>query len=181
VDFAHLVLRVVRKVAAAAALLAAAAPAFGCGYHQGVGQERSLMNLAYPQALHVQTAVWKAQLSGHLERADVGALRVNLLLAQLRAHLADSPAMARPNVTVVLLGPMLWSRYQPDDGGVRLAVHVDGPEQGDVVLVTEAPVLKALIEERLSTRNALESGLLRVYGKKEDAEAAVRWFAGPSH
>ena len=180
-DFADLVQPVLKKVASAAALLALAAPAFACGYHGGVAQERGMMNLAYPQSLHVPTAVWKAQLGGRLERGELGALRVNLLLAQLRAHFAASPAMARPNVTVVLLGPMLWSRYQPDDGGVRLAAHVDGPGQGDVVLVTEAPVVKALLEERLSVRGALDSGLLRVYGKSEDAEAALLWLEGPPH
>jgi hypothetical protein len=181
VDFAGLVQPVLKKAASAAALLALAAPAFGCGYHGGVAQERSLVNLAYPQALHVHTAVWKAQLGGRLERGDPGAFRVNLLLAQLRAHLAAAPAMARPSVTLVLLGPMLWTRYQSDTGGVRVSVHVDGPEPGDVVLVTEAPVVKALLEERLSVRDALDSGLLRVYGTAEDAGAAVRWLAGPPH
>jgi hypothetical protein len=140
-----------------------------------------MMNLAYPQALHVHTAVWKAQLGGRLERDELGALRVNLLLSQLRAHLAAFPASARPNLTLVLLGPMLWSRYQPDGGGVRLSVHVDGPGKGDVVLVTEAPVVKALLEERLSAREALDSGLLRVYGNAEESAAAMRWLEGPSH
>ncbi len=180
-DFADLVQPVLKKVASAAALLALAAPAFACGYHGGVAQERSLMNLAYPQSLHVHTAVWKAQLGGRLERDELGALRVNFLLAQLRAHLAASPAMARPTVTVVLLGPMLWTRYQPDASGVRVSVHVDGPEPGDVVLVTEAPVLKALLEERLSARDALNSGLLRLYGTVEDADDAVRWLEGSPH
>ena len=149
-DFADLVQPVLKKAVWAALL--AAAPAFACGYHGGVAQERSLMNLAYPQALHVHTAVWQAQLGGRLERAELPYIKVAFLLNELRPHLAA-------NASVVLLTPMLWTSYRPE--GVR--VHAEGPAEGDVVVVTEAVVVKAIVEGRLSMADALAGGMVRIY------------------
>jgi hypothetical protein len=136
------------------ALLAAAAPAVAaCGFHDDVALERGTLNWSYPAALHVRTAVWRAQREELIGRDELPYMKVVFLLNQLRPHL---PA---PRTTVVLVTPMLWTSYRPE--GVR--VHAEGPAQGDVVLVTEALVVKAIVEHRLSMADALAGGMVRVY------------------
>jgi hypothetical protein len=163
----------------AALLFAASSSAVACGFHDAVTVQRGVMNWAYPESLHVRTAVWQAQLGGRLERSELTYLGTTLLLNQLKAHLAASASSVRPNVTVVLLGPMLWSRYQPDGAGVRLSLHVDGPVEGDVVLVTEAPVVKAIVDERLSVRDALALGVVKLYGGAAASQSVVAWLSPP--
>ncbi len=135
-----------------AALAAAAPAAFACGFHDEVMLQRGLMNWIYPESLQVRTAVWREQQAGRLERDELPYMKVALLLNQLRARLAQ-------NASVVLLTPMLWTRYRPE--GVR--VHAEGPAPGDAVVVTEASVVKAIVEERLSIADALAGGMLRIY------------------
>ena len=77
---------------------------------------------------------------------------------------------------MLLLGPMLWSRYQPDGNDIRLNVHVDGPVQDDVVIVTEAAVIDALVHGRLSGRQAIELGVVRFYGHAARSKMAVDWL-----
>jgi hydrogenase/urease accessory protein HupE len=52
-------------------------------------------------------------------------------------------AAEHPAVAVVLMGPMLWSRIEPQNGGTQVRTHVSGPVTGDVVLVTDTPALEA--------------------------------------
>ncbi len=135
------------------ALIAAAAPAAtACGFHDDVMLQRGLLNWVYPEALHVRTAVWGAQLTGRIERDEYPYLMANLLLAKLRPHLPT-------NASLVLITPMLWTRYDPE--GVR--VHAEGPAPGDPVVVTEVAVVKAILEERLTMVDAQAGGLLRIY------------------
>jgi hypothetical protein len=42
-------------------------------------------------------------------------------------------------------------------------VHADGPAEGDVVVVTEALVVKAIVERQLSMADALAGGMIRIY------------------
>ncbi len=151
------------------------------------------MNWVYPESLHVGTAVWMAQREGRLARDDgpgerddlgpearkrLGYLRVASLLGRLRVSLAAARGDGgRPDLAVVLLGPMLWSRYAVGGDDVRLAVHADGPAAGDVVVVTEASVVEALVTARLAARDAVRLGLVRLYGSPADAGAALDWLA----
>ena len=77
---------------------------------------------------------------------------------------------------MLLLGPMLWSRYEADGNDIRLDVHVDGPVQDDVVIVTEAAVIDALVHGRLSGRHAIELGVIKVYGNATRSKMAVDWL-----
>ena len=165
--------------------------ALACGLHDGPSFQRGAMNWIYPNSLHVGTQVWMAQRAGRLE-SDAFARRDDLTiearnryeylqakhwLRQLQARLAGpSKRGERPNIAVVLLGPMLWSRYQASGSDVTLAVHVEGPAEGDVVVVTEPPVIKALAYGRLTVHEALELGVIRFYGKPAISQAAVEWF-----
>ena len=151
-DLADLVQPVLRR--ALFALLAAAAPAVAaCGFHDDVALARGTLNWSYPGALHVRTALWRAQREEIIERGELPYMKVVFLLNQLRPHLPAS------NATVVLVTPMLWTGYRPE--GVR--VHAEGPAEGDVVVVTEALVVKAIVERQLSMADALAGGMIRIY------------------
>ncbi len=85
------------------------------------------MNWVYPDSLHVRSAVWRAQSDGVLARdqlagreltekarATLSLLRAQKLMNQFGAALQRaSGKTARQPISVVLLGPLLWSRFEP--------------------------------------------------------------------
>lgn len=178
----------------AALLLAAATAAGACGFEDpnSVGVRRGLLNLAFPESLHVGTAIWQAQLAGKLPRdplaqnADLtpearGALRMVQATAAMRAlaaRLASENSGGAQNLSVVLLSSVMWSRFEPQGNAVNANVHVTGPEEGDVVLVTDTPPIRALADGSLEFSEALASGLVRLYGDPVKVEAARRWLGG---
>jgi len=173
-----------------AALLAAltAEHASGCALEgDDVTLQRVVLNIVYPESLYVLGAVSSARLSGRIDRTlricatpkDLrsAAFRINAALCKLRARLAsDAPAEAPPALAIVLLEPMLWSRLSTEAGTLKLAFHVDGPVRGDVVAVTEEPVIAAINGGTLSAGDALSLGLLRLYGNAPDVASARAWL-----
>ena len=151
-----------------------------------------MMNWVYPDSLHVSTAVWMAQRDGRLDgdelaqrddltpeaRNGFNYLKATFVLRKLTGVLAEARGdVARPNLAVVLLGPMLWSRYEIVGSDLRLSVHVDGPTQGDVVAVTEASVIEAIVAGRIPAHVAIEQGMIKLYGKAADSTMALDWLA----
>jgi hypothetical protein len=181
------------RLCAAALALAVATPAPACGYHDPSSVALGMLNLAYPDSLHVRTAVWTAQLEGTLDRAEptiVGSAspdelfrrtlrlrqtlaRLDALRGQIDAALDGAPP---PAFSIVLIGPMLWSRFEAQDGALKLSAHSTGPDSGDVVIVTDEPVVAALLEGRISPPEARERGLLRVYGEADNATRLMAVF-----
>jgi glutathione S-transferase len=177
-----------------AALAAAGGPASACGLEDpsSIAFLRGTLQLAYPNALHVGTAVWQAQMAGTLPRdayaqrddlapearAKLRLVKANALLAKLAARLNAGPAGAKhPGIAIVLVGPVLWTRFEPGEGPVRAQVHVPGPEQGDVVVVTDIPVLEAIATGTLDVANAVEQGLMRLYGVPDEVSVAHGWLS----
>lgn len=169
----------------ALALLLAAVPAGtrACGFHSSQTIARTLLNLRYPDALHVDGAVWSAQQKGllRLDRARLQATGPERRMLDTRAYLEALRALfalgeafgqtsdaARLPVSLVLTESMLWTRY-PADGGVN--PHVTGPDPGDLVVVTDDPVLRAIAEGRLTVAEALDSGLVRLFGTSTQVHA----------
>jgi hypothetical protein len=165
------------------ALIAAVPAARSCGYHDPSNVSLGMLNWAYPDSLHVRTAVWMAQRDGVLAPAESStvpdAQAVLRQMAQLRQTTADLGALRKgiggaldgqaiPSFSVVLIGPMLWTRFHVVDGSLAMAVHVDGPAVEDVVLVTDTPVIEALAAGRLAPAAARRHGLLRAYGSPQD-------------
>jgi len=179
---------------AGAALLAATPGAIACGLEDpsSLGLRRGALNVAFPEALHVGTAVWQAQLAGALprdpmlQRDDLAPeardtlrlVKANALLRRLAGTLVAAADGERPAVSVVLLGPVLWTRFVPDDGFIRPSFHVQGPERDDVVLVTDAAVVEAIVEGQLTLAGALERRLARLYGTPESVANARQWLGG---
>jgi hypothetical protein len=56
--------------------------------------------------------------------------------------------------------------------------HLQGPESGDVVVVTDEPVIVALNDGRLTLKAAGELGLIRYYGPAERVKALTLWLDG---
>ena len=165
---------------AAIALLVSAAPALACGFEDpsNVSFQRGILNFAFPKALYVQTAVWQAQQAGLLER-DQGLTGNRALLGFRRASDAlsdvarqlESGEDAVPPFTLVMIGPVLWTRFAEGSEGLTATPHVEGPSSGDIVLVSDEPVILALAKGRIDGNTALEQGLIRIYG--EPAKAAA--------
>lgn len=178
----------VARVALLAALVVAAPTARSCGYHDPSSVSLGLLNLAYPESLHVRTAVWMAQREGALAALESSdALDPNSpeyvlrQMALFRRAERDLRALQKgiataldghtvPSFTVVLIGSMLWARFQPAEGALAMAVHVEGPAPGDVVLVTDAPVVASLVSGELAPAEARRRGLLRAYGAAKNVE-----------
>lgn len=174
---------ILRRLPVLALLVSATTGSFACGYHDAVGLNRAALNLAYPEALHVHTAVWMAQLQGFIARTEqpapdddrpeplraLAAYRdtvgqLGLFRDRLGSRLGER---AVPDFTVVLIGPMLWTRFEKPGEGLAMTPHVTGPSPGDVVVVTDKPVIAALVEGTLTPREAGNLGLLRFYGEPE--------------
>ncbi|WP_296709110.1 hypothetical protein [Rhodoblastus sp.] len=171
----------------AAALAAASTAAMSCGYDDpaGVSTIRGMLNFIYPKSLYVIPAVLQAQANNIIARDDRPAAVKVLLgyqqavakLGLLRDRLAIvSDDRQKPAFAIILIGPALWTRFEPDGDGLAMMPHAEGPARGDVVLVTEESVISALVDGRLTAASAAELGLIRYYGAAESLSAAQTWL-----
>jgi hypothetical protein len=172
------------------ALAVAISPhAKACGYHDPASINLGALNMAYPDALHVRTAVWMAQRDGELpprepapdgnpQTATIHAMmrlgRTVAMLGALRDRIAP-PKGGRPtpSFSLILIGPMLWARFAPASAELALQAHADGPAEGDVIVVSDEPVIAALAEERITPQEARRLGLVRLYGDRASVEAVA--------
>jgi hypothetical protein len=166
-----------------AAVLAVSPAAQACGYHDPSSVNLGMLNLAYPDALHVRTAVWMAQLEGLISRDEqpvasdpqTAMIRAMFRLRETGVRLgwfrdrigAALDGRPVPAFSMVLIGPMLWARFEQAGATLELAAHATGPASADVVIVTDEPVLAALLDGRLTPREARKLGLIRFYGVEE--------------
>jgi hypothetical protein len=168
------------------AALAGAPAVMACGYHDPSSVNLGLLNLAYPDALYVRTAVWTAQLDGAIPRTEQPAadnpetekiramlrmratvVRLGALRDRIGSVLGERPV---PAFSVVLIGPMLWTRFDQAGAALLMDAHADGPASEDVVIVTDEPVLAALLDGRITPRAARAKGLVRYYGGEARVE-----------
>jgi hypothetical protein len=177
------------NAAAATALLTG--NALACGLEgDDTTVRRFALGFEYPDALHVLSAVSSARLGGRLDRTlgidspftpeerQKVMLRIRGGLWKLWARLAGGAPTKPPPLAIVLLEHMLWSRIATEEGTLRLTVHLAGPTPGDVVAVTEEPVIAAFNSGALSARDAHALGLLRLYGSASDVASVRSWLQG---
>jgi hypothetical protein len=181
------------SIAVGSALFTVVTTSIACGLEDpsSIGVRRGALNMAFPESLHVGTAVWQAQLAGRLPRdplaqrgdltpearATLRLIKANASLGQLALRMSQpSTAPARPRLAIVLLGPVLWSRFEAGSGSVRPSVHVQGPEGGDVVVVTDIAVVEAIAGGSLGFAEAIDLGVVRLYGPAQDVAAARNWL-----
>jgi hypothetical protein len=156
--------------AVAAALLILPATGMSCGYHGMLGNGFSSQ---HPRSIHVALALRDA--------ADAGVLDLNQLKPKLADMLALSRAARRlehlrsslqrllyatpvPSFSLLLVESGMWSDFMAESGAMRLKVHADGPMPDRAVVITGDAVLAAIASGRLSSHEALRSGLVVVDG-----------------
>ena len=153
----------------------------GCGYHNPQMVARGLLNLTYPKALYVSTAIWQAENVGVLPPRERRRTRDLLAYHRMVSRLAALNAQvskaadgdnAKVSFAVVLIDTMLWVRFAPVADGYAMRTHADGPGGSDVVVVTHSKVIAALASGRLNAGQAERYGLLRLYGSQNAQQAA---------
>ncbi|NGO53850.1 hypothetical protein [Allomesorhizobium camelthorni] len=158
-----------------------ASAASACGYDNPQAFALGTLNWAYPNALYVRTAVWQAENTGLLPprgqpRAPgpLAFYRAAAVMKQLGARLAEAKlAETGVAMSVVLIPQVMWTRFEAGPEGVYAKSHADGPAGGDVVIVTNEKVVRALLGGRLNAAAAEDYGLLRLYGGQEKT-ASIR-------
>lgn len=180
-----------RHAASALLLLAASAGAWACGFHTSQSISQTLLNLHYPDALHVSGAVWSAQQAGSLplDRKRLQATGSERKLRESRAFLETlralhalgasfervHPDKTRPNLALVLIESMLWTRYTAGGG---IESHVSNPEPDDLVIVSDEPVVRTIADGQMSVDEAIEKGLIRLYGSPAQELVFAERFGG---
>lgn len=188
----RLPLRVMQCAAVASLLALGGGAASACGFEDpnSAAFQRGMLNFAFPKALWVSTAVWQAQAEGLLapdrasaaNRALLGFRRASDALSAVAKEL-DAENAGLPDFTLVMIGPMLWTRFAEQGGVFTATPHVKGPVKGDVVVVSDEPVIIAMARGRLDGGAALDYGLIRLYGgdpaRVAALETALRLAGGP--
>jgi hypothetical protein len=170
------------KVAALAALslTAQVGVAVSCGFDSGIGNTFTPM---HPKSLDVAFAVHDAVAVAMIDAAadPVSAgqagywCAVGHLTALQRAlSAANTYGATMPAVSVLFIDSGLWARLTPGPQGLTMDVHTAGAETGDVVIVTNEPVLTAILEKRLPVSVAFERELIVVDGESAAVEKVSR-------
>ena len=170
---------------ASLALATTVAPSRTCGFEDpnSATMQRVMLNLVYPNALYVQGAVDEALRAGMLRPAhftrpgDFFALqRTTRNLRRFAGILADGASSELPVFSMVLMGPVLWTRFVPGAGGLAAETHVAAPLPHRIVIVTDVPALAALVLGDVSGDRAIASGLVRFYGESAEIESVREAF-----
>lgn len=167
-------IRIVAACIAAAAMQPVVLQA--CGYDNPQSIALGSLNWAYPDALYVRTAVSEAEASGLLPARDLGgppnlfAFHRATTAMKLFGNKLSSPNLAEAGTTisVVLIPQALWTRITFGPEGASVQGHVEGPDERDVVLVTEEKVVRALLDGKIDAPTAEKNGLVRYYGNPAD-------------
>jgi hypothetical protein len=178
--------RLVRVLMFGAALGWLPPGAIGCGYHDDVSLARGLLNWIYPDALHVVGAISTAVAERRLPSAApvqgaLGLVGYHGTVRALERHAQQlrmsSDEMPRPTFSLLLIEPMLWTRFVSDGGDVRMQVHVSGPQAGELVVISGEDVIREIAGNRLSIGEAHQHGLIRLYGREDQVVLFVSRYA----
>jgi len=85
-----------------------------------------------------------------------------------------SDEMPRPAFSLLLIEPMLWTRFESDGDDVRAKVHEPGPQAGDLVVISGESVIRQIANSQLTVREAYRDGLIRLYGTEEQKALFLR-------
>jgi hypothetical protein len=167
--------------AALIALLALSGTALACSDHEdpAVGRDRLAAN--YPGALDILPIVASARRERLLPPANPMAtlwsdkfpLQRHIRAVQKFEEALNLAAQegAPIGFSMVMVEPMLWTRYVPADGRAEATVHTEGAEPGELVLVSAEDVINAIGNGRWSIGEAHAAGLLGLHGSPEQVAA----------
>jgi hypothetical protein len=171
--------RVTRIFVLGALIVSSPSDAAACGYHDDVSIARGALNWIYPDALHVVGAISMAVADRRLRPTPVGGGldlfgyhgTVRALDQHAEQLRMSSGQMPRPTFSLLLIEPMLWTRFVSEGGDVRTQVHVSGPQAGDLVVISGEEVIREIAKNRLSIGEAYRRGLIRLYGTEEQVRS----------
>jgi hypothetical protein len=180
-------IKLARGVLLLATVLAGCPVVQACGYHDPSSINLGMLNWSYPDALHVRTAVWMAQRDGALSRDDppaasspqtatMSAMRhlhaVSMKLALFRHRLgATLDGRPIPSFSMVFIGAMFWVRFEQSGTRLEMTPHASGPASEDAVIVTDEPVVTALLDGRITPQEARQRGLVQFYNVPENMKS----------
>ena len=96
-----------------------------------------MINLEYPDAIHVEGSVWEVQKAGRLALPDM-----NRQMAT---------AVEPTDFVLLLVDEMMWNRFVFRHGHIELQADISEPEEDvDLVAVTETSVIMAIIDASMS-------------------------------
>lgn len=132
-----------------------------CGY-DGMAMD---LATAHPASLPVALAIFDAYQAKRLARpiplqGGFAMRRAQLMLEKLRVVLALGATGER--FSLLLVEPGLWARFEGTGAQLRVTLHVAAPAAGESQVITGEGVLLALVHGKLSVRQALDAGLLRL-------------------
>jgi hypothetical protein len=146
---------------------------FSCGYHDDVTLARGVLNWVYPDALHVIGAIATAVGEKRLPAPNASpvafgprgyhsaARSLDKIARQLNASPGETPPLS---FSLILIEPMLWTRFSSGGDGLEAHIHVPGPQAGDLVVISGEDVIREVASNRLSFGEAYRLGLVRTYG-----------------
>lgn len=156
-----------------------------------------MLNLEYPDAIHVEGSVWEVQKTGRLalpdmnrematgherKRLDEIAFQRTVEALETFGELVNrTPSAAEPtNFVLLLVDEMMWNRFVFRHGHVALKADISEPEEDvDLVVVTETSVIMAIIDASMSIAEAEEMRVLRIYGELEKEALFLSRFRHP--
>jgi hypothetical protein len=165
--------RVCRPLMVGAVFLAMPPSTIACGYHDDASVARGILNWTYPDALHVVGAMAQAVTDRRLPapmpaRNPWGYQDVVRLLHQHGQQLQIVSGETRPTTfSLLLIEPMLWTRFAVQGDGLQIQVHVSAPQPEDLVLISGEDVVRQIANRRLSIGDAHRLGLMRFYGSED--------------
>ena len=152
-----------------------------CGFHDDVSVARGALNWTYPDALHVigaiSSAVVEKRLTWHDNTApDLFGSQYHATAKALERFaelLGAGPDEAPPlSFSIVLVEPMLWTRFEARSGRIAHADTCPGPQPDRYwFCVTGQSVIHAIANEELGIAEANRLGLIRLYGSEQQIAA----------
>jgi hypothetical protein len=161
-------------IVALAALLLLSGTALPCSDHEdpAVGRDRLAAN--YSGALDILPIVAAARRERLLPPANPMAtlwsdkfpLQRHVRAVQKFEEALNLAAQGRAPIafSMVMIEPMLWTRYAPADDRAKATIHTEGAEPGELVLVSAEDVINAIGNGRWSIGEAHAAGLLGLHG-----------------
>jgi hypothetical protein len=161
-------------IVALAALLLLSGTALPCSDHEdpAVGRDRLAAN--YSGALDILPIVASARRERLLPPANPMAtlwsdkfpLQRHIRAVQKFEEALNLAAQGGAPIafSMVMIEPMLWTRYAPADGRAKATIHTEGAESGELVLVSAEDVINAIGNGRWSIGEAHAAGLLGLHG-----------------
>ena len=123
--------------------------------------------------------VVRLQATGEDRKAlDEIAFRRTVEALKTFGSLLDSKTSGAPRAeaSVLLVDEMMWNRFSMENGHTDLLADISEPQDDDVVIVTETSVIMAIVSASLSIGEAVNMGVLRLYGAPAEVEMFLSRF-----